>query len=52
MGVGEYRFAVKDISEGLGELSFSASRVGDEYIIRLIPKDGQEGTNEVDATKV
>lgn len=42
LGVGEYRIHMKDISEGLGKLEFSAFREGDTYVVRLTDPEKRE----------
>lgn len=48
LGVGEYRFKLKDISEGLGMLQFSAAREGDEYIVTLTDPEEGKGNHDRD----
>lgn len=42
MEPGEHRIGVAEISDGIGKVNVSAWREGDEYVIRIDPKDVTE----------
>jgi hypothetical protein len=46
LGKGEYRVSVGEISADLDKVSVSAWREGDEYVIRIDPKDVTESDTE------